>query len=317
MLATLGITRAMSPPRVMTLCQRMSSSAPRANGSLAVVFGGFGFTERQIAKHESLYREHGFDVEPVLSSVAQMITPRVARQRAAAIAARIRAADAPTVIHTVSGSCWTAMMVLAQLEPAWRDARVRALVFDSCPPKSDVYAFGGWLAWLAQAKAGVPSRLAKPALSQLFHPVRPCFGIDATWTAENDAWMFGDAARGRRAREMPARAGASLAECAALAEAAASRARAEETDAASGGDDACVVPKDAACLFVRGRNDPVLEPQYVDAFYAHLKARSTAAVEWTLFDRAQHAMAVVEAPEQYKAQHVDRLLRQVPEWAGS
>ena len=84
-----------------------------------------------------------------------------------------------------------------------------------------------------------------------------------------------------------------------------------------GGDDACVVPKDAACLFVRGRNDPVLEPQYVDAFYAHLKARSTAAVEWTLFDRAQHAMAVVEAPEQYKAQHVDRLLRQVPEWAGS
>ena len=48
-----------------------------------------------------------------------------------------------------------------------------------------------------------------------------------------------------------------------------------------------------------------------------VKARSTAGVEWTLFDRAQHAMAVVEAPEQYKAQHVDRLLRQVPEWAGS
>ena len=56
----------------------------------------------------------------------------------------------------------------------------------------------GWLAWLAQAKAGVPSRLAKPALSQLFHPVRPCFGIDATCTAENDAWMFGDAARVKR-----------------------------------------------------------------------------------------------------------------------
>ena len=72
----------------------------------------------------------------------------------------------------------------------------------------------------------------------------------------------------------------------------------------------CVVPKQTACLFVRGRNDPVVEPQYVDDYYAFLKARSTATVEWHLFEKAQHAMAVVEAPEQYKKAHVERLLRQ-------
>ena len=77
-----------------------------------------------------------------------------------------------------------------------------------------------------------------------------------------------------------------------------------------------MVPASTACLFVRGRNDPVLEPQYVDAYYAYLRARTTASVEWHLFERAQHAMAVVEQPEMYKAQHVERLLRVVPEWRG-
>ena len=31
-------------------------AAARGDGSLAVVFGGFGFTQRQLTKHESLYR---------------------------------------------------------------------------------------------------------------------------------------------------------------------------------------------------------------------------------------------------------------------
>ena len=44
------------------------------------------------------------------------------------------------------------------------------------------------------------------------------------------------------------------------------------------------------------------------------KARTTASVEWSLFQKAQHAMAVVEAPEEYKTEHVDRLLRKCPEW---
>ena len=44
------------------------------------------------------------------------------------------------------------------------------------------------------------------------------------------------------------------------------------------------------------------------------QARTTSHVESRLFEKAQHAMAVVEAPEMYKSAHVDRLLRQVPEW---
>ena len=302
-------TRAARP-----FAARMLSTSPahtlNGEGSLAVVFGGFGFTERQLRKHEALYDEHGFKVMPVLSSIPQLISPKVACDRGPELAARVQEADQPVVIHTVSGSFWTAIFVLAHLEPDWRERNVRAIMFDSCPPKSDVYAFGGWLSWLLQAKSGLPARLSKPLVSHLFHPVLPYFGIGAEWRGQNDAWMFGSETRGRDARALPPRAGESLAECRTLAEAAESVASAEPDDETSG----CVVPKGAACLFVRGRNDPVLEPQYIDAYYAYLKARSTASVDWHLFERAQHAMAVVEAPEAYKREHVQRLLGQVPEW---
>ena len=105
-------------------------------------------------------------------------------------------------------------------------------------------------------------------------------------------------------------------ECAKLAEAAARTAAiaALHVPPADADYDDAVVPRSTACLFLRGRNDPVLEPQYVDAYYAFLKARTTASVEWSLFQKAQHAMAVVEAPEEYKTEHVDRLLRKCPEW---
>lgn len=209
----------------------------------------------------------------------------------------------------VSGGFWTAIFMLAHLEPEWRERNIRAVMFDSCPPKSDVYAFGGWLAWLLQAKLGLPAKATKPIVSQAFHPIRPYFGIDDTWTAQNDAFMFGNAERGRRARELPPLAGATAEECQTIAEAAAGRAAAEAAKAA-GDDESGLIPRSAACLFVRGRNDPVIEPAYVDDYYAYLKARSTASVEWHLFEKAQHAMAVVEAPEQYKKQHVERLLRQ-------
>ena len=293
---------------------RRAQSTISGERHLAVVMGGFGFTQRQLAKHENIYREHGFECMPVLSSIPQLVTPKEALRRAPELAARLQEADAHTVIHTVSGSFWTAMFMLAHLEPSWRERKIRAIMFDSCPPKSDIYAFGGWLSWLIQAKTGVSARIAKPLVSQLFHPVRPYFGIDASWTAQNDAWMYGDEARGRSARKLAELVGETSSECHSLAEAAATRAATTKFPDSTAADDGCVVPRGAACLFVRGRNDPVLEPQYVDAFYAHLKARSTAGVEWHLFDKAQHAMAVVEAPEQYKAQHVQRLLAQVPEF---
>lgn len=310
--------------RTRNRLSRAFSTAPSVDGtgSLAMVFGGFGFTPRQLARHENLYRERGFAVEPVLSTIPELITPKVAWQRGPALAAKLQEADKPTVVHFVSGSFWTGMFMLAHLEPSFREKRIRAIMFDSCPPKSDVYAFGGWLSWLIQAKTKLPSRLTKPIVSQLFHPVlnnpvRPMFGIDAAWRAQNDRWMFGgDGARGEAARDLPRAAGATVPECAKLAEAAARTAAiaALHVPPADADYDDAVVPRSTACLFLRGRNDPVLEPQYVDAYYAFLKARTTASVEWSLFQKAQHAMAVVEAPEEYKTEHVDRLLRKCPEW---
>ena len=234
------------------------------------VFGGFGFTQRQLDKHEVVYRSHGFSVLPVLSSIKQLISVELAGQRGLELAQRIQEADEDVVIHTVSGSFWTAIFTLAAMDPAWRERRVRAIMFDSCPPESNVYAFGGWLSWFLQAKTGLPAGVSKPIVSHLFHPIRPAFGIDATWTAANHSRMFDE--------------------------------------------EGCVVPKSAACLFVRGRNDPVLNSSYVDSYAAFLASRTSATVESRLFDRAQHAMAVVESPESYKRLHVDSLLAMVPEW---
>ena len=133
-----------------------------------MVFGGFGFSPRQLARHENLYGERCFDVHPVLSTIPELITPKTAWRRGPELAAKLQEADRPTLLHLVSGSFWTGMFMLAALEPAWREKRIRAIMFDSCPPKSDVYAFGGWLSWLIQAKTKLPSRLTKPIVSQLF-----------------------------------------------------------------------------------------------------------------------------------------------------
>ena len=291
------------------LVRSRSLSGVSGVGSRAVIFGGFGFTQRQLRKHEEIYREHGFECTPVLSSIQQLITPKIANERGAELAVELQKSDSPICIHTVSGSFWTALYTLAHCDADWRERCVRAIMFDSCPPKSDVAAFGGWLSWFLQAKTKLPAKQTKPIVSQLFHPVRPLFGIDAAWTTANDARMYGDEDRGRRARELPVREGRNSAECVAFAEEAAALASAN-----TGDDTGCVVPRSAACLFVRGRNDPVLEPQYVDAYYAFLKARTTASVELRLFEKAQHAMAVVEAPGQYKAHHVESLLSQVPDF---
>ena len=289
---------------------RALSSTVAGSGSLAVIFGGFGVTQRQLRKHEALYEEHGFDCMPIASSIPQLISPATGRKRGAELASAVQQADAPTVVHAVSGGFWTALFMLSSLEPKWRERNIRAIMFDSCPPKSDVYAFGGWLAWLLQTKTGVPARLTKPIVSHAFHPVRPIFGINSAWTAENDMFMYGDMERGARARSLPSRMGHDISECQSLVEAAAAGEAEEAHLSGTGGNAGCIIPRQTACLFVRGRNDPVLEPQYVDDFCAFLKARSTASVEWHLFEKAQHAMAVVEAPEQYKKQHIERLLAQ-------
>jgi hypothetical protein len=309
-MAVVGIKRHaafMSAPSLSRVLSRSLSVS--GAGSRALIFGGFGFTQRQLSKHESIYKDHGFECIPVLSSIQQLISPKLANERGAKLAAELQKSDSPVCIHTVSGSFWTALFTLAHCDEKWRERCVRAIMFDSCPPKSDVYAFGGWLSWFLQAKTNLPAKQSKPVLAQLFHPVRPLFGIDAAWTAANDGFMYGNEDTGRLARQLPLRVGTSSAECVSFAEEAAALASASASD-----DSGCVVPRSAACLFVRGRNDPVLEPQYVDAFYAFLKARTTASVELRLFDKAQHAMAVVEAPDTYKAHHVKSLLARVPDF---
>ncbi len=217
-----------------------------------------------------MYTQHDFEVKPVLSSIPELVTPAIADRRTVEIAKEIVAADRDVVLHSVSGSFWTMLYTLDKMDRAWREKRVRAIMFDSCPPHADIYAFGGWSAWFLQAKFGIPARLSKPILSPLFRPVFPYFGIDAAWAEWNRARMFDD--------------------------------------------ELCVVPKSTACLFVRGRNDPVLSPEYVDSYSAFLRARTTSVVASELFDKAQHAMAVVEAPERYKQLHVESLLAMVPEW---
>ena len=114
-----------------------------------------------------------------------------------------------------------------------------------------------------EAKVGLPAKSTKPIVSHLFHPVRPYFGIGQSWTAANDAMMFGNAELGREARELPLLRGADVDECRRNADAAVSHAVSADAalmgtaahELAEGG----VVPKKAACLFVRGHNDPVLD----------------------------------------------------------
>jgi len=152
-------------------------------------------------------------------------------------------------------------------------------MFDSSPPQADVYAFGGWASWYLQMKLGLPARLTKPVLSHLFHPV--FWSLPAGWLSDNHALMFD-----------PKR---------------------------------CVVPRSAACLFLRGRNDPVLDcpltlvailrsAAYADEFASFLGSRSLATVEQATFDKAKHAMAIVDQPAEYKRAHVDQLLSQVACW---
>ena len=52
----------------------------------------------------------------------------------------------------------------------------------------------------------------------------------------------------------------------------------------------------------------------ISAANVSFSTRTTASVELRLFDKAQHAMAVVEAPDTYKAHHVKSLLARVPDF---
>ena len=78
------ITRPLTREAARTMCKSAATTADKpidGRNADAVVFGGFGFGPRQMAKHEALYSEHGFGIEPVVSTVKQMTTPAVANAR--------------------------------------------------------------------------------------------------------------------------------------------------------------------------------------------------------------------------------------------
>ena len=139
--------------------------------------------------------------------------------------------------------------MLDALDPAFRDERIKAIVYDSCPPMSDTLAFGGWLSFFLKRP------WIKPYVAPLFQPYRSICGINDAWEAENRARMFGPDA---------------------------------------------VLPRGAHSLFMHGRNDPVLNHDYVKSFVEDVGKHAAAGVnvQEVEFERARHAMAVVEQPEE-------------------
>ena len=235
------------------------------NGKLAVIFGGFGFSARQMAKHAAIYEEHGFETVHVLCPSHLLSRPShgpiVGEDTVAAIDAASAKED--IVIHSISGSFWMSLYLLDAM-PADMHARVRALAFDSCPPRSDIYAFGGYASWALNKPH------LKNYLAQLFRPVRWYQGIDDAWEEMNRRRMFEP--------------------------------------------DECVVPKNASVLFMHGRNDPVLDLDYVHDFATFLRTRQTRPVHEVVFEKAKHSRALVEYPLEYKHAHVHHLLASVDEW---
>ena len=147
----------------------------------------------------------------------------------------------------------------------WREKYVKAIVCDSCPPMSDVYAFGGWLAFALKRP------YLKPYISPLFYPYMYVCGITEEWRHENALKMFGQSS---------------------------------------------VIPRNASILFLHGKNDPVLNKDYLMKFVSDIKAHQSpnASVTEKQFDRSRHAMSVIDYPEEYKEFHVNHLLAKVPEW---
>ena len=87
--------------------QVVGNAEINANGANAVVFGGFGFGKRQMAKHEALYTEHGFSITPVLASPFDLSSPAASAAKGRELAKAVMKQDKNVVIHTISGSFWT------------------------------------------------------------------------------------------------------------------------------------------------------------------------------------------------------------------
>ena len=171
--------------RTKFISTSIGSTTIKGNNCTALVFGGFGFKERQMTKHASLYGQFDFNVVPVLSSVKELSTPCVGERQGKNLAEKLDAIDQPLVIHVISGAFWTMIYTLEYMNKDWRDQNVKAIVFDSCPLMSYVHAFGGWMAFMLKRN------YLKPYLSPLFHPYMSFAGITEDWRRENEKKMFG------------------------------------------------------------------------------------------------------------------------------
>lgn len=49
----------------------------------------------------------------------------------------------PLVFHSISGSFWMTLYIMEYLGRDWCEENLRAIVFDSCPPMSDIYGMDG------------------------------------------------------------------------------------------------------------------------------------------------------------------------------
>ena len=168
------------------LLRSLSSQKISGKNSTALVFGGFGFKDRQMNKHSSLYGQFDFNVLPVLSTVKQLTTVKDAELRGKQLAAKLQTINQPLAIHVISGAFWTMIYTLEYMDKDWRDDHVKAIVFDSCPPMSDVDAFGGWMAFMLKRN------YLKPYLSPIFHPYMYICGITEEWRQQNALKMFGE-----------------------------------------------------------------------------------------------------------------------------
>eukprot|EP00730_Choanoeca_flexa_P015245 TRINITY_DN6958_c0_g1_i2.p1 TRINITY_DN6958_c0_g1~~TRINITY_DN6958_c0_g1_i2.p1 ORF type:complete len:338 (+),score=49.85 TRINITY_DN6958_c0_g1_i2:143-1015(+) len=236
------------------------------HGKLAVIFGGFGFTKRQMAKHEAIYQEHGFETLPLFHSVTQMTSPNYGDKRGRELAELLAAKDQPMLFHCVSGSFWISLYVMNYLGEAYREKHLRAIAFDSCPPQPNTQAFAGWASFALQRP------WIKDVAGPLFVPFIKYQGITQEWQALNSKWMF-------------------------------------SSDS--------VIPRNAHLCLMHGRNDPVLNLDYVRSFARSLRSRSTATVSEVVFPKARHSMAIVEYPDDYKASHIEHLLSSVKAWRKS
>jgi hypothetical protein len=149
-----------------------------ATGADVVVFGGFGFGKRQMAKHEALYTEHGFSVTPVMSSPFDLSSPKAASAMGKELATQLMEQDKDIACHAISGSVWTMIYMLEYMDADFRNEKVKAIMFDSSPPMSDIYAFGGWLSF-ATKQAWLKN------LSFVFEPYRMYQGINSEWESAN------------------------------------------------------------------------------------------------------------------------------------